>query len=110
MLKMDLEYNAGILFVRLKGILNNKNSYKINNYLNPVLKKHKIKYLVYNFFSLEAVDEAGIDALLRTKLEIKKNEGKLVFCEVRKEIYEKIKRLKITKLKDEREALQRIEV
>lgn len=50
MLKMDLEFNKGILFVRLKGKLLRKNSYKINNYLNPVLKKHKIKYLVYNFF------------------------------------------------------------
>ena len=43
MLKMDLEFSKGILFVRLKGILNRKTSYKINNYLNPVLKKHKIK-------------------------------------------------------------------
>ena len=32
MLKMDLEFNRGILFVRLKGKLNRKTSYKINNY------------------------------------------------------------------------------
>ena len=49
MFKLELEYKNGILFARLKGILNRKNSYKINNYLNPVIKKHEIKYLVYNF-------------------------------------------------------------
>lgn len=48
MFKMELEYKNGILFARLKGILNRKNSYKINNYLNPVLKKHNIKCEVVN--------------------------------------------------------------
>ena len=37
MLKMDLEYNKGILFVRLEGILNRRSSYKLNNYLVPVI-------------------------------------------------------------------------
>ena len=32
MFKLELEYKNGILFARLKGILNRKNSYKINNY------------------------------------------------------------------------------
>ena len=41
MFKLELEYKNGILFARLKGILNRKNSYKINNYLNPVIKKQK---------------------------------------------------------------------
>lgn len=53
MFKLELEYKNGILFARLKGILNRKNSYKINNYLNPVIKKHEIKYLVYNFEDFE---------------------------------------------------------
>ena len=50
MLKMNLEYDKGILFVRLDGVLNRSTSYKVNNYLVPVLLKHKIKYLVYNFY------------------------------------------------------------
>ena len=47
MLKMDMQYIRGILFVRLGGVLTRKNTYKINNYLVPVLLKHKIRYLVY---------------------------------------------------------------
>ena len=56
MLKMDMEYNHGVLFVRLDGILNRSTSYKLNNYLVPVILKHKIKYLVYNCFLLESID------------------------------------------------------
>lgn len=110
MLKMDLEYNQGILFVRLKGILNNKSSYKINNYLNPVLKKHKIKYLIYNCYFLKDIDEVGLDAILNTKIEIKNNQGKLAICELSKELKSKFNRLKITKIKDELDAFKLIEV
>ena len=110
MLKMDLEYNGGILFVRLDGVLNRKSSYKINCYLNPVLKKHKIKYLVYNFFFLQDIDEAGVDSLINTKVEIKENRGKIAICEVSKEIKNKLKRLKITKIENESEAFKLIEV
>ena len=51
MFKLELEYKDEILFARLKGILDRKASYKINNYLNPVIKKHEIKNLVYNVFT-----------------------------------------------------------
>jgi anti-anti-sigma factor len=80
MFKMELEYKNGILFARLKGILNRKNSYKINNYLNPVLKKHNIKCLVYNFENLESVDNTGIDAILNSKYTIKLNKGVIRVC------------------------------
>lgn len=82
MLKMDMEYNHGILFIRLDGILNRSTSYKLNNYLVPVILKHKIKYLVYNLFLLEEIDEAGIDAILNTKCAVKTNKGKLYVCEI----------------------------
>lgn len=110
MLKMDLEYNGGILFVRLNGILNRKSSYKINCYLNPVLKKHKIKYLVYNLFFLQDIDESGIDAITNTKVEIKENRGTIAICEVSEKIRNKLKRLKITKIENESEAFKLIEV
>ena len=80
MLKMDLEFNKGILFVRLRGKLLRKNCYKINNYLNPVLKKHKIKYVVYNFFFLEDIDSSGIDAILNTKCIVTDSKGEIRMC------------------------------
>ena len=110
MLKMDLEFNRGILFVRLKGKLLRKSSYKINNYLNPVLKKHKIKYLVYNFFFLEDIDASGIDAILNTKYIIKNNKGKIRMCEINNNIKEKIKGARLARITNELAAFQLLEV
>lgn len=110
MLKMDLEFNQGILFVRLRGSLNRKTSYKINNYLNPVLKKHKIKYLVYNFYFLKDIDNSGIDAILNTKYIIKENNGKIRMCEINENIKEKIKGAKLARIKNELVAFNLLEV
>lgn len=110
MLKMDLEYNKGILFVRLKGTLNRKSSYKLNNYLIPVLLKHKIKYLVYNLFDLIGIDEAGVDAILNTKCAIKANKGKICLCEVSESLEKILKRLKIKFVSNERKVFDLIKV
>ena len=110
MLIMDLAYNKGILFVRLKGNLNRKSSYKLNNYLLPVLLKHKIKYLVYNLYELKSVDETGIDAMLNTKCAIKANKGKICLCEVSTEIKKPLKRLHIKSVEDERKVFDLIKV
>jgi len=110
MLKMDLEYNKGILFVRLEGILNRRSSYKLNNYLVPVILKHKIKYLVYNMYLLKDIDESGLDALLNTKCAIRTNKGKICLCEVSKNLEKNIKRLRIRKTANELTALDLIEV
>ena len=110
MLKMDLEFNQGILFVRLRGKLNNKTTYKINNYLNPVLNKHKIKYVVYNMYFLEDIDNYGIDALLNSKKIIKNNKGKIRMCEVNNNLKEKLKMTKISKIKNELFAFNLLEV
>ena len=95
MLKVDMEYDKGILYVRLDGILDRKVSYKINNYVVPVVLKHKIKYLVFNLFYLKDIDESGLDALLNTKCAIRTNKGKICLCEVSEIIKQKIKRIRV---------------
>lgn len=110
MLKMDLEYKSGILFIRLKGDLKRNVNYKLNNYIVPVLIKHKIKYLIYNLKNLKSIDESGIDAILNTKCKIKKNKGIIYLCETNEEIKERIKRLKIKNFRDEQTALKKLEV
>jgi len=95
MLKIDMEYDKGILYVRLKGTLDRKVCYKINNYIVPVVLKHKIKYLVFNLLELKDIDESGLDALLNTKCAIRTNKGKICLCEVSDDVREKIKRLRM---------------
>ena len=68
MLKVDMEYDKGILYVRLE---------------------------VFNLFLLKDLDESGLDALLNTKCAIRTNKGKICLCEVSDEIRTKIKKLRI---------------
>lgn len=110
MLKMDMEYNRGILFVRLNGKLNRNTTYKINNYLVPIILKHRIKYLVYNLYNLEDLDEDGIDAMLNTKCAIQNNKGLIYLCEVSKTLNKKLNKLKIKKTENELTAFKVIEV
>ncbi|MCI8575154.1 MAG: STAS domain-containing protein [Bacilli bacterium] len=110
MLYMDLEYRKGVLFVRLDGNLTRKNTYKLNNYLTPVLLKHRIKFLVYNLFSVIKVDESGIDSLLRTKHAIKSNHGSIYLCEVPDHLKKEVKRLRIKETDTELSALDILKV
>jgi anti-anti-sigma factor len=107
---MDLEYNKGILFARLSGDLTRHGSYKLNNYLVPVILKHKIKFLVYNLFELKNIDESGLDALLNTKCAIKANKGKIFLCEVPDSLNKNIRKLRIKETKSELSALELIQV
>ena len=110
MLYMDLEYRKGVLFVRLDGNLTRKNTYKLNNYLTPVLLKHRIKFLVYNLFSVMKVDESGLDSLLRTKQAMKKNQGSIYLCEVPEHLKRAVKRLRIKETENELSALDSLKV
>lgn len=110
MFQMDLEYNKGILFARLKGSLSKKGSLKLNNYLVPVILKHKIKYLVYNLFELMEIDDTGLDALINTKCAIRANKGKILLCEVPTEFTKDIRKLHIKETSNELTALSLIHV
>ena len=110
MLKMDLQYIRGILFVRLGGSLDRKNTYRINNDLVPIILKHRVKFLVYNLYELEKIDESGVDALLNTKCAIKANKGKICLCEVANSIKPYIRRLHIKNVLDERRVFELIKI
>ncbi len=110
MFQIDLEYNKGILFARLSGKLTRKSTYKLNNYLVPVILKHKIKYLVYNMFLLDSIDNAGVEAILNTKCAIRSNKGRIYLCEVSQNINKEVKKLHIKETDNELSALNLIEV
>lgn len=99
MLKMNLEYKDDTLYVYLKGVLNKRNCYKINSYLNPILKKHKISNLILILIHLKDIDEVGLDSLKRVKYLIKDNNGNMKVLGCNKEIKDKIKDLRVRKMK-----------
>lgn len=78
MLKINMEYRKGILFIRLKGNLNAFTAPKFIEYAIPIIKDYGIKYVVYNLSELVCLDKCGEDALVLGGEEIKENNGKVL--------------------------------
>lgn len=75
MLKINLEYRKGILFVRLKGNLNKNTASKFMEYTIPIIEDYGIKYMVYNLDGLMSIDSIGENALVSGGKSIKNNDG-----------------------------------
>lgn len=95
MLEINYEYIKGVLFVRVNGKLTKNNSYKLRNYLPNVIMKHGIKYMVYNFYNLEDIDETGVNTLLCGIKAIEDNKGNVYMCEVPKKLENKLNKINI---------------
>ena len=80
MLDIDMEFHRGILFVRLIGNLNERTTGKLNREVIDFIKINGIRNIVYNVSNLEQIDCYGINALLDSNDECKKNRGKAFLC------------------------------
>ena len=78
MLNINMEFNSGILFVRLIGSLNKLTVNKVYDTLIPVVKDNGIKNLVYNFDMLKSIDNEGFKSLLNCYYELICNNGRLL--------------------------------
>ncbi len=108
MLKINLEFQKGILFVRLNGNLNRVTSKKLNNYLLPVIMKHGIKYLVYNVSKINSIDNIGKKSLIKGMNAIIRNKGLFCVCDIPFNLTNIFENLPIIKLQNEEEALKAI--
>ena len=106
MLKMDLEYESGVFFIRLIGNLTKSNTHKLNNYILPILKKHKIKKVIINLSKINTIDELGVEAILNIKCIVKLNKGDVRLCETDYFTLSKLKRLHIKNFLSEYAALK----
>ncbi len=80
MLNIDIEYKRGILFVRLKGILNEKTSNELNATLEKIISKAGIKYLLINCEKLYSIDNSGIEVINEKCKKLMDNDGKVFIC------------------------------
>lgn len=78
MLKINMEYRRGILFLRLRGNLNTNTVPKFEEYTLPILKNYGIKYVVYNLNELKYIDKSGIDSINKSKQLVANNKGKVL--------------------------------
>jgi len=80
MLKIDMEFKRGILFIRLEGNLNKQNIEKFNNDVIPVVLKHGLKYVVVNLDKVNSIDVFGIESLMELNEIVSKWDGKTTLC------------------------------
>ena len=80
MLKINMEYRKGILFIRLKGNLINSTHESLINYLIPIIKDKGIKYIVFNLEKIDKIDKYGKESLKIIINEVKKVSGIGLIC------------------------------
>ena len=79
-IKFNLEFRKGILFVRIENTIN-KSDFDINKEsLDNIIKKIGIKYIVLNFNKIKQNDYFNIKFIINNYNLIKKNHGKLFLC------------------------------
>ncbi len=82
MLEMNLEFIRGMLFIRLKGKLDQNTYTKLNDCLDQMIHEKKLKYFIINLENLEKIDEKGIKTILDRYYDISVQDGRLVLCGV----------------------------
>ena len=98
MLNIDIEYKRGILFIRLKGILNKSTSLKLDAILDSAIVGAGIKYLMINCEKLNSIDNEGLKVINKRCLELLGNEGKLLVCGFNEYVRLKIESSSLDKL------------
>lgn len=80
MLRINMVYNKGILFIRLNGKLISSTVGKINDFLIKTINKHNINKLIYNLDNLYALDQDGEKLIKDSIKAIKKNNGRVLLA------------------------------
>ncbi len=84
MLDIDMEFKKGILFVRLKGVLNGDTCTILEDHLTSLITNNGIKYVLLNLNNLTYVDKYGINIILKNYINISCNNGKLIIVGINK--------------------------
>lgn len=105
MLDINMEFKKGILFVRLKGIINGDTTQLLDDHLTKLIEINGIKYLLINFEKVDYIDKYGIDIIIDNYHMISKNNGKMILCGFNKIINYNISILEnLYQIKEERNA------
>ena len=105
MLKINLEFRKGVLFIRLNGSLNNAND--LDN-INSLVSDIGLKYIVFNIDNLKSIDVNGINWILKYNDKLINNNGKLLLCENDDILSNQLFKNKIPNIKNEIQAFDLI--
>lgn len=79
-LKITTEFRKGILFVRLKGRIGDKNEFHT---IDRLIRNIGIRYLVLNINNLNDIDITCVNKIIDYNKLILKNKGQLFICDTK---------------------------
>lgn len=83
MLEINMEFRKGILFVRLKGKLNNDTTPILDKEVTRILKEYKISNVVFNVLELTQINQSGISILIKNYEVTSNYSGKAMLCGIK---------------------------
>ncbi len=83
MIKTNIEFKKGILFLRLKGSLLKSESKELEEQIFPILLKGGFKYVVLNLDELNNIDSNGINFFDELYKITKSNNGRISLCNIK---------------------------
>lgn len=86
MLLLNLDRRDDVLHVTISGNLTKRSTYKIDHYMIPYIQEYQIKQVLCDCKKLKKVDYDGKYALLKTKIILKEQQGKMILFDVKKSI------------------------
>ncbi len=88
MFYIHLKKQGNCLYVRLDGKLVKTETFQIEDFLIPYIKKNQIKNLFFDCKNLKKLDLDGKYALLNTKIKMKEQKGSFLLCNMTKAMKE----------------------
>ena len=112
MLEITKEFRRGILFVRLKGVLDKDTVSYLNKEVTKVVADMQFHNVLFNVEELTSIDIEGVHALLYNYNLCKENNGTSILCGVNKSIKNIINHNLsfIFQIKDEEKAINMVEI
>jgi len=89
MLKINMEFRKGILFVRLIGNLDEYTLEYFKKEVSDFILENGLKYIVLNLKELKYIDSKGINQLTKDFQSISSSNGQVVICGVEEKTYKK---------------------
>ena len=75
-----MSIRKNMLFVRLKGELDQAVTEKLKIRISELIDKYEIKYLIFNFEKLNFMDSSGVGFIIGRYSQVKKRNGKIFVC------------------------------
>ena len=77
---IQMSIRKNMLFVRLKGELDQAVTEKLMIRISELIDKYEIKYLIFNFEKLNFMDSSGVGFIIGRYSQVKKRNGKIIVC------------------------------